>query len=213
MIEGDAMKRTIVVLAAAIIGLAGVQGAAVARIRPAKWNAVRSVARGPVAVSPDENLAPHNPRVPHAAPRPKPAPKPKPVEYVFEGLHPRYAKGDVIDISIRNQRVTAWHDGKVVMQFLISTGRPGYATPRGHYRVIFKSKRVFSYDWGVWMPYAMNWYGNYFIHQLPHYPGSTTYIGASQLGSPASHGCVRVNLGDAERLFNWAKTGTPVWVH
>jgi lipoprotein-anchoring transpeptidase ErfK/SrfK len=126
---------------------------------------------------------------------------------------PVESHGMLIEISIRSQRLTAWDDGVVVMRAVISTGRPGYETPPGHYRVIFKNPMAWSSKWGVWMPWALNIHGNYFIHQLPHYPGSSVNIGASTLGSPASHGCVRVGIPDAERLFRWARVGTPVWIH
>jgi len=63
------------------------------------------------------------------------------------------------------------------------------------------------------MPWALNIHGNYFIHQVTHYPGSTVNIGESRLGTRASHGCVRVGTGVAERLYRWARVGTPVWIH
>jgi lipoprotein-anchoring transpeptidase ErfK/SrfK len=121
--------------------------------------------------------------------------------------------GDLIEVSIAKQRLTAWHDGRVVYRFKISTGRPGYETPTGHYKVIVKISNAWSRKWSVWMPWAMNWHDNYFIHQLPHKDGSSVNIGASRLGHPDSHGCVRVGLGNAETLFGWASVGTPVWVH
>jgi len=125
-------------------------------------------------------------------------------------MHPR---GDLIEVSIKRQRLFAWRDGITVYRFIISTGRPGYDTPTGHYLIIAKYPTAWSEKWHVWMPWAMNWYGNYFIHQLPHFPGSTVNIGASKLGTPDSHGCIRVNVGDARTLFVWAAVGTPVWVH
>ena len=126
---------------------------------------------------------------------------------------PKNSTGRLIEISIDKQRLTAWRDGKVIYRFVISTGREGFETPTGHYRVIVKIANAWSRKWSVWMPWAMNWHGNYFIHQLPHKDGSSEHIGASNLGKPASHGCVRVNVGDAEKLFKWASVGTPVWVH
>lgn len=126
---------------------------------------------------------------------------------------PRNLSGDLIEVSIAKQRLTAWRDGRVVYRFVISTGRPGYETPPGHYKVLEKYENRWSRKWSVWMPHAMRWYQGYFIHQLPHKDGSTYNIGASKLGKPDSHGCVRVNVGDAKTLFRWTKVGTPVWVH
>ena len=119
----------------------------------------------------------------------------------------------LIEVSIAKQRLTAWKDGVVFMRTPISTGMPGYDTPPGHFHVIFKNTNAWSAKWGVVMPWALNIHGNYFIHQVTHYPGSTVNIGESTLGHRASHGCVRVGTGAAERLYNWARVGTPVWIH
>ena len=121
--------------------------------------------------------------------------------------------GRLIEVSIEEQRLTAWRDGKIVYRFVISTGREGYETPPGHYKILEKYKDRWSRKWSVWMPYAMRFFEGYFIHQLPHKDGSSYNIGATKLGTPDSHGCIRVDVGDAEQLFRWAKVGTPVWIH
>lgn len=126
---------------------------------------------------------------------------------------PMNLAGMLIEVSIAKQRLTAWKDGVVFMSTPISTGMPGYDTPPGRFHVIVKDLNAWSAKWGVVMPWALNIHGNYFIHQVTHYPGSTVNIGESSLGHPVSHGCVRVGTGAAERLYNWARVGTPVWIH
>jgi len=121
--------------------------------------------------------------------------------------------GMLIEVSIAKQRLTAWKDGVVFMSTPISTGMPGYETPPGHFHVLFKDPNAWSAKWGVVMPWALNIHGNYFLHQVTHYPGSTVNIGESSLGHAASHGCVRVGVGAAEKLYRWALVGTPVWIH
>ncbi len=149
-----------------------------------------------------------------SSPPPTQAPAASPsVDVATTNPDPRNPSGDLIEISIRKQRLTAWRDGRVVYRFIISTGRPGYETPPGHYKILEKYENRWSRKWSVWMPFAMRWYQGYFIHQLPHKDGSSHNIGASKLGRPDSHGCVRVNVGDAEKLFRWTAVGTPVWVH
>jgi lipoprotein-anchoring transpeptidase ErfK/SrfK len=126
---------------------------------------------------------------------------------------PLHTTGMLIEVSIATQRFTAWNDGRIFMTGLVSTGKSGYDTPTGRYHVIFKSRNAWSAKWGVVMPWALNIHGNYFIHQLTHYPNSSALIGASQLGTRASHGCVRVGVPNAELLYRWARVGTPVWIH
>ena len=146
------------------------------------------------------------------APEPPAGPTPEPAPAALNP-DPKHPTGRLIEVSIKKQRLTAWRDGKVVYRFVISTGRKGYETPPGHYKILEKYENRWSRKWSVWMPYAMRWYQGYFIHQLPHKDGSSYNIGASKLGTPDSHGCVRVDVGDAEKLFRWTKVGTPVWVH
>lgn len=138
----------------------------------------------------------------------------KPVRRVAPpALDPARTAGKVIEISIAQQVLTAWQDGVVVMRFKISTGRPGYRTPKGVFSVRAKGLRWWSRKWSVWMPYAMNFYSNYNLHGLPYASDPTRLIGASQLGRPASHGCVRIGPDDARALYQWTPLRTPVWIH
>ncbi|MGH2829974.1 MAG: L,D-transpeptidase [Actinomycetota bacterium] len=123
------------------------------------------------------------------------------------------ATGKFIELSIAKQRLVAWENGRPVMEFAISTGRPGYRTPAGRFKVRAKGTRWWSRKWKVWMPYAMNFHRNYNLHSLPHARGSRRLIGASSLGRPASHGCVRIGPSNAKRLYSWTPVGTPVWIH
>lgn len=57
-----------------------------------------------------------------------------------------------------------------------------------------------------WLGFIGSAYG---IHELPEWPGGYKE-GKSHLGRPVSHGCVRLGVGSAEWLFNWADIGTEV---
>jgi lipoprotein-anchoring transpeptidase ErfK/SrfK len=54
--------------------------------------------------------------------------------------------------------------------------------------------------------------GKFGIHELPEWPGGYKE-GANHLGTPVSHGCVRLGVGPAQTVYNWADIGTPVVVH
>lgn len=116
-----------------------------------------------------------------------------------------------IEISIGEQMLRAYEAGRVVIQTPVSTGAPRTETPTGRYAIQSKETMHWSTRYSVWMPYAMRVVGGIFIHELPLTPGRTR-IGASSLGRPVSHGCIRVGVGTAERLFAWASVGTPVLI-
>ena len=91
------------------------------------------------------------------------------------------------------QRLTVEVDGVNRYQWPISTARRGYRTPNGSYQPEWLARKWFSrqYDWSP-MPYSIFFSGGYAIH------GSYEI---SHLGSPASHGCIRLHPDTAAVLF------------
>ena len=96
------------------------------------------------------------------------------------------------------QRLTVEVDGVNRYEWPISTARRGYQTPNGSYRPEWLARKWFSreYDWSP-MPYSIFFTGGYAIH------GSYEI---SRLGTPASHGCVRLHPENAAILFALVKT-------
>jgi len=97
-------------------------------------------------------------------------------------------------------------DGEVFVSGPIASGKASSPTPTGNFSVLSKNKDKESsrYDNEIgtpaWMPFSMQFYGNYFVHEgyLP--------------GQPASHGCIRMSHYDARLLFDRMKIGDPVIV-
>jgi len=58
----------------------------------------------------------------------------------------------------------------------------------------------------------MNFNGPDYIHELPYWPNGYRE-GENHLGVKVSHGCVRLGIGPAKYVFDWAEIGTPVYVH
>ena len=91
------------------------------------------------------------------------------------------------------QSLTVEVDGVKRYQWAVSTARRGYSTPNGSYRPEWLARKWYSreYDWSP-MPYSIFFSGGYAIH------GSYEI---SHLGSPASHGCIRLHPENAAVLF------------
>jgi len=167
-------------------------------------------AAAPVSPAPATE-SPHPAPAPVVVPAATPAPSKPPVVE-----NPSTSRGKLIELSIDDQELIAWQDGVVIYRFVVSTGRAGYETPSGRFKVHTKYENRWSRTWKVWMPYAMFWHPKwgYAFHELPYKPGAPDRrIGASKLGTADSHGCVRINLGDARKLYEWAPVGTAVWIH
>ena len=114
------------------------------------------------------------------------------------GVKRRSSGGRVVaHVDLSSQRMTVTRGGTHLYSWPVSSGRKGYRTPTGTYRVGRMHKRYFSrkYD-GAPMPYAMFFRGGYAIH-------GTNAI--KRLGRPASHGCVRLHPANAATLFSLVK--------
>lgn len=118
-----------------------------------------------------------------------------------------------IEINTGKQELSYFLGGVRLGTFQVSTGKPGMATPKGHFTIYNKFPRPWSRPYGLWMPYwlGMN-YGKFGIHELPEWPGGLKE-GENHLGKPVSHGCVRLGVGPAKFIYDWTPVGTPVFIY
>lgn len=122
--------------------------------------------------------------------------------------------GKYIDVNLKYQVMVIFENGKALDAYRISSGKKGLETPEGQFKIENKSPRAWSPKYGLFMP---NWMailpsGEVGIHELPVWPGGFQE-GASHLGIPVSHGCIRLGTESARRVYGWAEIGTPVVVH
>ncbi len=104
-----------------------------------------------------------------------------------------------------------------VFTLTVSSGMSSTPTIAGQFQVLFKEPNAYAQRWALDMPYFMAIYEeregfHNGIHELP----ITSYgrqLSPLVLGWPASYGCIIVDVGDAEMLYNWAPVGTLVRIH
>ena len=127
---------------------------------------------------------------------------------------PQILTGKYIDVSLTYQNLVIFQDGVPLKAYLISSGKRGLLTPSGTFKIENKVPRAWSKNYGLWMPYWMAFLpsGAMGIHELPEWPGGYKE-GASHLGVPVSHGCIRLGIGSAKEVYDWAEIGTPVVIH
>ena len=118
-----------------------------------------------------------------------------------------------IEMDLSSQRLALCNFAKTEGVFPISSGSRQYPTPTGHFQINSKTLRAYSSMYNLYMPYWMSFIGSaYGIHELPEYPNGAKE-GANLLGQAVSHGCVRLGVGAAATVYNWAPVGTSVIVH
>jgi len=123
-----------------------------------------------------------------------------------------YKNGKYLEIDISDQSLKIYGSGELKGLYKVSTGMKGFPTPLGNFSVLRKSANVWSRDYGCWMPYSLEFTAGLFIHELPYWPGGQRE-GEGHLGIPVSHGCVRLGIGPAKEVYDFADIGTPVIIH
>jgi lipoprotein-anchoring transpeptidase ErfK/SrfK len=131
-------------------------------------------------------------------------------------------------IDLSDQHAYLYTGGEVVLTAPVSTGREGYDTPAGRYRVIEKDINHRSSIYGAYEEGGQIVRENVDVRKDPRPPGAT-FVGASMPyflriiggvglhagylpGYPASHGCIRMPESKAERFYEAARVGTPVTI-
>ena len=127
--------------------------------------------------------------------------------------------GPVVIVDRENFRLTWFKAGKRIT-FPIAVGMPAHPTPTGNFKVIEKQTNP------TWFPPNSPWAAG--LGPIPpgvSNPLGTRWMGTSapgigmhgtpqsgSIGSRASHGCIRMYIHDAERLYDLVAIGTPVYI-
>ena len=108
---------------------------------------------------------------------------------------PRHGYADHVEVSKTRQVLMLVRGGRVDSVVHVSTGATGN-TPVGRWQVY---RKVVGWDWVLWYP-------SYFLRgfAVHGYPSVPSY--------PASHGCVRVPMWIATRLWSAMPYGATIWV-
>jgi lipoprotein-anchoring transpeptidase ErfK/SrfK len=100
----------------------------------------------------------------------------------------------LVTIDKSTQHMMVRVDGNVRWVWPVSTGRPGHDTPSGHYTAFRMEADHFSKEWDdAPMPHSI------FFSQSGHAIHGS--FNTRRLGTPASHGCVRLQPANAARLY------------
>ena len=114
-----------------------------------------------------------------------------------------------LEINLPEMKVKLYQDGKLIKENQILTiGDPqGWGgSALGLYKIISGNRLSFSVISQVYMPYALHYYGKYYLHGEPYYPDGRKLI------SPVSGGCIRLNDKVAEDIYELTEIDMPVLV-
>lgn len=148
------------------------------------------------------------------------------VQHYSELIHStllRHGPARLVTVSVQAQRLLAYDHGRVVLDTLVTTGRPALPTDIGAMRVVHKdSPWTMKSPWPKGSPY---WYPDTVVQMVAWFTTSgeglhdaaweplSAYGPGSQNGPFASHGCIHVPPAAESTLFAWVQIGTPVVVY
>jgi len=134
----------------------------------------------------------------------------------------RKSVSTVITIDQKNFKLRLFKFGKVVKTYGVAVGQPGYPTPRGRFAI--QSKQV-NPTWSVPnSPWAGELAGTTVTGGSAANPLKARWMGVSgsvgihgtgedgSIGTRASHGCIRMHVGDVIALYKRVPLGTPVLI-
>ena len=118
-------------------------------------------------------------------------------------------ESDFLEINLSEMKTRVYKKGLVEKEVsIIKKGnlQEWGGSPTGLYKIMSGNKLSFSIVADVYMPYALRYYGKYYIHGEPYYPGGekTQY--------DISGGCISLADKDAEMIFGLTELNMPVLV-
>lgn len=117
----------------------------------------------------------------------------------------------LITVDLSKQKTTIYtgkkNDWSVLTSFICSTGKKNQSTPVGSFVIMQKGEWFYSSKYKEGAKYWVQFQGNYLFHSLPYNYDQTTVVD-NTLGTPASHGCVRLSEENAKWLYQNIPSGT-----
>lgn len=114
-----------------------------------------------------------------------------------------------IEVNLEEMKTRIYDNGEIVDEIpILAKGNPlnWGGTPSGVYKVLNKYNSAYSNPVEAYMPFAIQFYGKYFLHGIPYYKDGTPII------SRFSGGCVRYTNKNAEKIFNFSEKGMPILI-
>ncbi|MEM8779016.1 MAG: L,D-transpeptidase [Cyanobacteria bacterium P01_G01_bin.49] len=121
-------------------------------------------------------------------------------------------------LSLKERRVYAYQEDKVLASYPVAIGKKGWETPQGNFEVIqMVENPKWKNPWngqvsapGPNSPLGERWIG--FWTDGENYIGFHGTPGEHVMGQAVSHGCVRMRNQDVKALYELVQDGIPVIV-
>lgn len=120
-----------------------------------------------------------------------------------------------VEVSLKEQRMWLKIGGTAINTFRVSTGSYKTPTPKGSFKILLKQDvriggKAPHYIMPQFMMFKAGGYGFHALPSLATDKGVFWREALNHIGTPVSHGCVRLLPGDAKVVYDFADIGTKV---
>lgn len=139
------------------------------------------------------------------------------VNITKEELNEKEKSDYFIEVSVSNQNIEIYKQGRILKEISCSTGKLGDSdteTPLGVFKIQNRNTYFYNKDYNEGAKYYVQFFANYLIHSVPvDKDGKVIEEESIKLGNPASHGCIRVSMEEAKWIYDNIPQGTEVYIH
>ncbi len=146
-----------------------------------------------------------------------------PLDVTTQAIKPGLTQSEIGSVILINRSLNrlTYFDGGTVHRFPVATGQTIYPTPSGRFQIVVKQMNPWWYppvydDWAKGLspvpPGPSNPLGTRWMGLSAPGVGIHGTNNASSIGYSVSHGCIRMQVPDAEWLFDHVGVGTTVFI-
>lgn len=119
-----------------------------------------------------------------------------------------------IEVDLNRQKVLVYHKDSLLSEWVCSGGTEEKSTPRGEFKTTQKGEYFWSDKYNMGAYYWIRFYDDYLFHSVPFDKDNNMIQEESdKLGSPASHGCIRLEVENARWLYEMLPLGVKVLIY
>lgn len=119
----------------------------------------------------------------------------------------------LVTVDLKSQNTYIYEGSKnkwnLLKTFKCSTGIKNQETPEGIFSIKEKGEWFFSQKYNQGGKYWVQFSGNYLFHSIPFDKDKKTIVDYT-LGTPSSHGCIRLSVDDSKWLYDNIPKNTKV---
>ncbi len=119
-----------------------------------------------------------------------------------------------VEVELLKQVVYIFYKEELIKEMICSGGTGEKQTPVGEFKTTQKGEYFWSDKYNMGAYYWIRFYNEYLFHSVPFDAEGQMIIEENEkLGTPASHGCIRLGLDEAKWMYEMLPPGVEVLIH